>query len=241
MTLALGSRRLHITRMCGKFTQLATWSEVHAFSQPLLMPAGPRADEIVVSTPMRHAHIMRLNADGQRVMMSMRWGFAGKGDPDPRRPRHMHARAETLDRLPTFKRAFASGRGILMVHTFNEGEELPNGKTKQWVITPNDNQPIAIAVICEEWVNGSERMDTFVQVTVPANALISRITDRMPAILPRQAWPIWLGEIAAPLPEVKSVLRTYEDDSNWTMTEQPTARRPARPRRPGGNPQQDLF
>lgn len=27
-----------------------------------------------------------------------------------------------------------------MVHTFNEGEELPNGKTKQWVITPNDDE-----------------------------------------------------------------------------------------------------
>ena len=48
-----------------------------------------------------------------------------------------------------------------MVHTFNEGEELPNGKTKQWVITDRDGQPIAIAVICEEWRNGTETLQTF--------------------------------------------------------------------------------
>ena len=225
--------------MCGKFTQLATWAEVHAFSQPLV--SSPHAGQVVVSTPMCMARIMRLNATGGRELASMRWGFAGKGDPDPRRPRHMHARAETIDKLPTFKRAFASGRGILMVHTFNEGEELPGGKTKQWVITPKDGQPIAIAVISEEWVNGAERLETFVQVTVPANTLISRITDRMPAILPREAWPAWLGETDAPLPEIKSVLRTYEDGGNWTMAEQPSARRPARPRGPGSDPQRDLF
>ncbi|MFA5955081.1 hypothetical protein [Hyphomicrobium sp.] len=47
----------------------------------------------------------------------------------------MHVRSETIDRRPTFDNAFAHGRVILVVHTFNEGEELPNGKTKQWVIT----------------------------------------------------------------------------------------------------------
>jgi putative SOS response-associated peptidase YedK len=81
----------------------------------------------------------------------------------------MYARCETLDGRPTFANAFVHGRSILIVHGFNESEELPNGKTKQWVITPNDKQPIAIAVICEKWTNGSEPIDTFVQVTTPAN------------------------------------------------------------------------
>lgn len=42
----------------------------------------------------------------------------------------------------------------VMVHNFNEGEELPNGKTKQWTIRPNDCQPIAIAVIFGLWQTG---------------------------------------------------------------------------------------
>jgi putative SOS response-associated peptidase YedK len=153
----------------------------------------------------------------------------------------MHARAETVDRLPTFAQAFASSRGILMVHTFNEGEELPNGRTKQWVVTPRDGQPIAIAAICEEWHNGTEILQTFVQVTTPANALISRITDRMPAILPRETWATWLGETDAPLTDVRALLQTFEDGGNWVMTEQEPKRppRPPKPRR--SNPQQDLF
>lgn len=53
---------------------------------------------------------------------------------------------------------------------------------------PNDGKPIAIAVICEKWTNGAETLDTFIQVTTPANALISKITDRMPAILQPEDW-----------------------------------------------------
>lgn len=225
--------------MCGKFTQMSSWQEVHAFSQPLVVKKP--ADEAVVSTPMRFANVMRLNATGARELVPMRWGFAGRDDAAPTRPKHMHARCETIDNRPTFAGAFADARGILMVHTFNEGEELPNGKTKQWVVTPQDGQPIAIAVICEKWNNGAEVLETFIQVTTPANDLISRITDRMPAILPRETWPAWLGETEASLSDVKALLRTFEDGGNWTMTEQPSNRRPRASRPPRANPQQDLF
>jgi putative SOS response-associated peptidase YedK len=227
--------------MCGKFTQLYSWQDVHAFSQPIGTVVAAD-EELVVSTPMRTAQIMRLNAAGDRELVEMRWGFAGKDDVDPARPKHMHARGETVDRLQTFARAFAHRRGILMVHTFNEGEELPSGKTKQWVVTPQDGHPIAIAVICEEWNNATGTLRTFVQVTTPANILISRITDRMPAILPRETWATWLGETGASPAEVKALLQTFDDGGNWTLTEQPSNKR-LRPPRPPKPPkaQQDLF
>jgi putative SOS response-associated peptidase YedK len=101
---------------------------------------------------------------------------------------------------------------------------LPNGKTKQWVVTPNDRQPIAIAVIFEEWHNGPETLLTFVMVTTPPNALIARITDRMPAILPREVWATWLGETDASLADVKALLQTFEDGGNWTMEQQHPSR-----------------
>lgn len=223
--------------MCGKFTQRYSWQDVHAFSQPIVAADDP--SEIVVATPMCLAKIIRLNADGERELVSMRWGFAGKDEINPARPKHMHARAETIERLPTFAQSFAQARGILMVRTFNEGEELPNGKTKQWVITPSDGQPIAIAVICEQWQNGAQTLDTFVMATVPPNALISRITDRMPAILSRETWSAWLGETQASTAEAKGLLQTYEDGGSWEMTEQPSSRPPPKPRKP--KPQLDLF
>jgi putative SOS response-associated peptidase YedK len=96
-----------------------------------------------------------------------------------------------------------------------------------------DGQPVAIAVICEEWRNGTETLENFVQVTTPANALISRITDRMPAILPSETWPTWLGETDASPAEVKALLRTFEDGGNWVMRSRHRKGRRDRPSRRG--------
>jgi putative SOS response-associated peptidase YedK len=219
--------------MCGKFTQMATWSEVVAFSQPL---GGGRPAQVVVSTPMRMARVIRLDERGARENVAMRWGFADRNAANPARPKHMHARAETIDTRPTFAAAFAQCRGVLLVETFNEGEELPNGRTKQWTITPRDGAPIAIAVICEVWRNGDEVLWTFVQVTTPANALIAPVTDRMPAILRPRDLPAWLGETEASPAEIKSLLSTYDDGGAWTIAPQDPKKAPA----PRGT-QSDLF
>jgi len=61
--------------MCRKFTQYESWQEVHAFSQPLVIKKD--GDAVVISTPMRTANVMRLNATDEREMVPMRWGFAG--------------------------------------------------------------------------------------------------------------------------------------------------------------------
>jgi putative SOS response-associated peptidase YedK len=158
--------------------------------------------------------------------------------PTPRVPSTC-MRAETIDQRRTFAQAFAASRGILMVHTFNEGEELPNGKTKQWVVTPNDGQPIPIAVIFEEWHNGPETLLTFVMVTTPPNALIARITDRMPAILPREVWPTWLGETEPSLRDVKMCSQTFEEGGTWAMAPQQPSKTLRRPKPPGA--QGSLF
>lgn len=216
--------------MCGKFTQMASWRDVVEFSQPL---TGER-DYAVTATPMRFATIVRLDESGARKAESMLWGFADWGAKGPIRPKHMHARGETIDEKPTFARAFAQARGVLYVSTFNEGEELANGRTQQWTITPKDGKPIAIAVIYEIWERGDERAFAFVQATTPANKLISKITDRMPAILSAEDVPVWLGETGAPLADIKALLRTYEDGGAWEM-----AREQKKPR--GRERQPDLF
>jgi putative SOS response-associated peptidase YedK len=221
--------------MCGKFTQMATWDEVIAFSQPLV--AIPEGGAVTVSTPMRVAKIMRLDESGKRELIPMRWGFSMPRAPSFK-PDHMHARGETVDSRPRFCDAFGERRGVLVVETFNEGERLPSGKTKQWVIRPGDRKPIAIAVIWEQWEGEGVSECCFIQVTMPANTLVSRITDRMPAILRQEDWPAWLGEVDAPLNAVKALLKTFDDEGNWEMTEQGA---PRSSKAPKVNPQMDLF
>lgn len=232
--------------MCGKFTQMASWAEIVAFSRALTEPPRPKAggggeggggergggsgeggnDASVVATPMRFASIMRLDTKGAREMVPMRWGFSKPGAASPARPDYMHARAETVDVRPAFAASFRERRGLCFVRTFNEGEEI-GSRTRQWTVTPKDGRPLAIAVIYEEWRNGDLSLLTFVQVTTAANALIAPITDRMPAILPERDWPLWLGETAAPLAAVKAALVTFEDRGAWDFAPEP----PRQPRR----------
>jgi putative SOS response-associated peptidase YedK len=220
--------------MCGKFTQKTSWGTLVELADLVNAPAGP--DETV--TPMRFAGVIRLNAAGQREVARMRWGFVPASAGDPLGPaKHIHARGETLDTRPTFRDAFLHCRGLLAVRTFNEGREISPSKTEQYVITPNDGLPVAIAVIWERWVERNDgELLTFAMVTVPANALIGEITDRMPAVIQPYDWGKWLGEAPASVDELKALLTPFEGD--WTM--RPQARTPPPPK-PKSDSQPSLF
>jgi putative SOS response-associated peptidase YedK len=196
-------------------------------------PDGP-ADTV---TPMRHASVIRLNAEGQRETAWMRWGLVPPWTNDPNRGPVIHARAETIEEKPLFREAFLYRRGLAVVRTFNEGKEIAANKTEQHTIAPNDGNPIAIAVVWERWTGGAG-LETFAMVTVPANRLITTITDRMPAVIPHDAWGKWLGEEPAGVEELKTLLVPFE--GNWTMQEE-LPRRPKRPSPPAEPDQTTLF
>jgi putative SOS response-associated peptidase YedK len=222
--------------MCGKFTQMYSWREVVDFSQPLDAHADDRPspdddggnDSEETVTPMRSASVLHLKAEGFRGVTQMRWGWS-KSISVVRyeRPDYIHARAETIDARPTFRDAFRQRRSILVVRTFNEGAELPNGKTKQHVITPNDGRPVGIAAIWNLESRDDGPFYSFVMATVGANKLISTITDRMPAVLQHDDWPKWLGEEPGSAEEVKALLRPIEGD--WTMRPQEKSPKTQRP------------
>ncbi len=216
--------------MCGKFSQMYSWAEIHAFSTPLdeLATSAAANDRVQVVTPMRDAWVLRRGAEGRREMVAMRWGW-----PDRRpgaaldRPKHMHARAETIDRLPTFAPSFHAGRrGIIPAGTFNVGEEAGR-KVIQHVLTPRDGTALGIAALYDAVpARDGTAILAFVMVTTAPNPTIARVTDRMPALLPREHWAAWLGETAAPAAEVQSLLVPWPDTLDIAL--QP--RTPAPPR-----------
>jgi hypothetical protein len=55
-----------------------------------------------------------------------------------------------------------------------------------------------VAIKLREMTNGAEALDPFIQVTTPANSLISGIIDRMPAT-PSRERATWLCETEAHL------------------------------------------
>jgi hypothetical protein len=79
-------------------------------------------------------------------------------------------------------------------------------------------------------------------VTVPANALISKITDLMPTILEQKDRPVQLGETDATYGDIKALLQTYDDGGNCELTEQGAPlRKPSPPKSPPPKPQRDRF
>jgi putative SOS response-associated peptidase YedK len=207
-----------------------SWRELVTLADLLGAPGG----DAETVTPMRFATVIARDAEGQRKAVKMRWGMVARHAKDPiSGSKHIHARAETIDTLPTFRDAFAERRGLIAVSTFNEGKEITPSKTEQYTITPRDGAPLAIAVIWERWTshNAGELL-TFAMVTVPANPLIATITDRMPALIRPEDWRKWLGEDPASTAEIKDLLKTRGGD--WDMRPQP--KKPPPPK-----PQPDLF
>jgi putative SOS response-associated peptidase YedK len=163
--------------MCGKFTALASWSEVVAFSQPLTESGGGEGpsgedgsnDEIVTYRVGGLLPVIVWDPETRaRRVVKMRWGF-----PDPRdwrRPRPIHARSETIDGKEPFRTPFHAGqRGIVIFRTFNEGEEVtkPSGRTetRQWTVDPKDGQPRGFAFVwrilsCRRSANNRPSMPT---------------------------------------------------------------------------------
>jgi putative SOS response-associated peptidase YedK len=208
--LALTSESRANRGMCGKFTQRSA--------------AG--YDETV--TPMRFADVVALDGNGARKTVRMRWGLVPSNAADPASVKpNIHARAETIDTKPTFREAFAKRRGLVIVTSFNEGEELTPTKTAQYVLTAKDDAPLAIAVIWERW-NGGDNASllSFAMVTVEANPLVATITDRMPAVIDEADWPKWLGEEDATVAELKAMLRPSARDFDMRRAEKPPPAKP---------------
>ena len=210
--------------MCGKFTAKASWSEIVDFIWSAPTTDGPDEPTLTYRV-MNDLPVIVLEGDERRVMR-MRWGF-----PHPNKwqvPQPIHARSETIETTRAFAQPFRDGhRGIVLMKNFNEAPDVP-GPTIQHVITPDGGTVLAAAFVWRRYdiVGLPKPLFACVLVTVPANRLIATLpTDRMPAFLAHEDWPIWLGEKQAGLDDVKACLKTVEG-VRWTMTrEERTAKR----------------
>ncbi len=228
--------------MCGKFTAMASWREVHsrlaAFANATAAKSGREEDRLVIYRVMNTLPVIVWDrAAGQRRVVPMRWGFPHP--QDWRRPQPIHARSETIETTRAFAGAFLDGqRGIVLMKTFNEAPDI-EGPTIQHTITPGNDNSLAAAFVWRSFdVGAAVPLQACCLVTVPANRLIATLpTDRMPAFLAPDDWGKWLGEETASVDELKSCLRTVEG-AKWTMSRQERAAKAPRhrptPSDPGG-------
>ena len=131
----------------------------------------------------------------------LRWGLIpswtkSKESADQIRLKTFNARAESIDKKPSFSGSFNSKRCIIPVKGFFEWQHA-GAKRIPWYIYRADNGILSLAGLWDEWVETTtgEMFSTFSVVTTDANELMSGIHNsakRMPVILERKAEKQWI-------------------------------------------------
>ena len=110
----------------------------------------------------------------------------------------INARAETVLEKPSFRRPFARQRCLVLADGFYEWRTTDRGKMPYRFVV-RDGAPFAFAGLWDSWHDpaGSERR-TFTILTTQPNDLVAPIHNRMPVILPDDAYEQWLSNAVAP-------------------------------------------
>jgi putative SOS response-associated peptidase YedK len=153
--------------------------------------------------------------DGKRRLDVVRWGLVPYWAKDIKIGfSTFNARSEELDSKPAFREAFRRRRCLVPLDSYYEWKKL-GGKEKQpYAIARKDGAPLAMAGLWERWRSPTgETIRSATIVTCPPNELCAQLHDRMPVILPAEAWPLWLGEAEADIDRLRALLAPCSADA----------------------------
>jgi len=174
--------------VCGRYSLATSGDElVETFDvPPLAFDHAPRYN----IAPGQEAPVVGADRHGRR-MGTMAWGlvpaWAGPGGR-----RFVNARGETAATTRSFRDAFAHRRCLVPADGFYEWRRETGTKVPFW-FHPARGGVLALAGIWERWSPpGRLPHHGFALLTVEANGDVADVHDRMPVLLDRSAWDVWL-------------------------------------------------
>ncbi len=201
--------------MCGRFTQQRPSAELAALfaAEDLAETPGGRFN----LAPQQLGLVVVEREDLRRAVVPYRWGLVPAWAKDAKiGNRLINARAETVATTPAFRASFAKRRCLVPADGFYEWERLAPSIRQPNLIRRVDGEPMAFAGLWSVWRDptqpDAEPVRTFSIITTGANETLRPIHDRMPAILPADAWDRWLAAAPADPGELLALLRPAPDD-----------------------------
>jgi putative SOS response-associated peptidase YedK len=209
--------------MCGRFTLFADPSDLQemvSLSTPL-PDLAPRYN-IAPTQPVA------VVANGEtRALELFRWGLIPSWAKDPAiGNRLINARAETLAEKPSFRTALKKRRCLILADGFYEWKREGNKKTPMYVQL-KDQQPFAFAGLWEVWKSPDDKLvKSCTIITTTPNALMEKIHDRMPVILPPKAYDLWLSPGELPAEKALPLLKPFAASQMRAVTVSPLVNNP---------------
>lgn len=177
--------------MCGRFTLHTPVADLQLAFKGFVFPDEVEAHYNIAPS----LSILHVTNDGERTVSAAKWGLVPFWAKDPKIGNRMiNARAETLATKPAFRDAFRHKRCLIIADGFYEWKKSEDGKTKTpMYITLTEGRPFAFAGLWDTWKQeDGDRLTTCTMITTEPNDLMADIHNRMPVILPPNAYDLWL-------------------------------------------------
>ncbi|HZL39385.1 MAG TPA: SOS response-associated peptidase [Pseudolabrys sp.] len=222
--------------MCGRYTVTSAPKAMRTLFGWDEEPNFPPRYNVAPAQPIA---IVRL-AGGKRQFALVRWGLLPSWVKDPRTfSLLINARGETVLEKPAFRAAMKRRRCLIPADGFYEWQ-VDGGRKRPFFIHAKSGAPLAFAGLWETWTGpNGEELETAAIVTTRANQMLAPIHDRMPVIVPPEAFDLWLdcanvdAQTAAALitPAPEDLLEAYEISTavNRTANDGPKLQEPVVP------------
>ena len=196
--------------MCGRFSLGATIRVGQLFDLPNWPETPPRYN---IAPSQEVPAVIQNREVGGREFRPFRWGLVPSWAKDPAiGNRTINARSETAATKPAFRKPFGERRCLILADGFYEWKR--DGSRKQpYYIKLRDGEPFAFAGLWDHWAPADgQPLETCTILTTTPNALVQPIHDRMPVILPSNAYGAWLDRTVSDVPTVQALLTPYPAD-----------------------------
>jgi putative SOS response-associated peptidase YedK len=164
-------------------------------------------------TPSQQIVVVRQQNGGDHELTSLQWGLIPSWSKDSAIGYKMiNARSETVHEKPSFKQAFHARRCIVPASGFYEWQKAGKEKIPHYIHL-RDGGIMSLAGLWERWKTPEgKELETCTILTTAANSLVKRLHDRMPVILHRAEFDIWLDQDVDDVNRLTELFHPYPSD-----------------------------
>lgn len=175
--------------MCGRYAITSAPEAIRSLFRYSEQPNFPPRYNVAPTQPIPVVRVV----EGRRQFALLRWGLLPGWVKDPKAfTLVVNARGESVLDKPAFRNAMKYRRCLIPADGFYEWK-ADDARKQPYFVRARLGMPLAFAGLWETWVGpNGEELDTAAIVTTRANNSLLSIHQRMPVVVPPEAFDLWL-------------------------------------------------